>query len=108
MSYGWYIGLTGSIMKLNDTELEELLERIPLNRLVIETDAPYMGFNGCRESENEYKSRKYPNVPASLNKIFLRIYSVLKRNNQVETEDELKGILLDNVCRYFRIPLPIE
>lgn len=106
VSYGWYIGLTGSIMKLNDIELEDILQRIPIDRLVIETDAPYMGFNGCRESESEYPTRKYPNVPASLYKIFLRIYSILKKNNQIQSENQLKDILLENVCRYFRIPLP--
>ena len=33
---------------------------------MVETDAPYMGFKGCRRTEPSKRGRKYPNVPAAL------------------------------------------
>ena len=54
---------------------------VPLHRLLVETDAPYMGFKGCRSNEKKemvmndgrvFKNRakdKYPNVPAALPKV---------------------------------------
>lgn len=72
-----YIGFTGHIFSLSDEAAKEMLQMVPLTRLVIETDAPYMGFKGCREDEDKAKSRKYPNVPASLPKIASRIAELL-------------------------------
>ena len=67
----------------NDKDLimRQWLLRITLDRLMIETDAPYMGFKGCRETENidsevngillknslkkKNLTQKYPNVASS-------------------------------------------
>eukprot|EP00980_Cylindrotheca_fusiformis_P019716 scaffold6886_cov106-Cylindrotheca_fusiformis.AAC.5 len=50
---GYYIGFTGTICKKErGAPLRELLHQLPLNRLMIETDAPFMGFKkGRRSSE---------------------------------------------------------
>ena len=66
LDWGFYIGLTGHIFSLPKEELVEWLQLITLDKLVIETDAPYMGFKGCRQSEKSKKQSKFPNVPAAL------------------------------------------
>lgn len=77
VNMGCYIGLTGHIFSLPVETVNLMLQLIPLCKLVIETDAPYMGFKGCRESEEKGKSRKYPNVPAALPKIAAFIAEIL-------------------------------
>ena len=66
LNSGYYIGLTGFVLTMDQHLLREWLQLITLDRLVIETDAPYMGFKGCRTTEKKGKERKYPNVPAAL------------------------------------------
>ena len=56
-------------MKMKDEDLVLCLDMITLDKLVLETDAPYMGFKGCRSTEAAEKKRTYPNVPASLLKV---------------------------------------
>lgn len=63
-------------MTLDDQKLLQWLNMITLDKLVIETDAPYMGFKGCRSSELKEKKRTYPNVPVALVKILTRICAV--------------------------------
>ncbi len=83
MKRGYYISVSGYILKKDSDEVCKCLREgiIPLERLMIETDAPYMGFVGNKDSffEDEgesftslpSKKRKrlksqYPNVPSSL------------------------------------------
>jgi TatD DNase family protein len=73
---GFFIGLTGYVMTLDDEKLLLWLNMITLDKLVIETDAPYMGFKGCRSSESKEKKRTYPNVPVALVKVLNRICAV--------------------------------
>lgn len=52
MQRGYYISFSGYICKENSEPTVECLSCpgvIPLDRLMIETDAPYMGFPGCRD-----------------------------------------------------------
>lgn len=74
---GFFIGLTGHVFSLPLDTVQQMLKLIPLDKLVLETDAPYMGFKGCREGEDKAKSRKYPNVPAALPKIAAFIADML-------------------------------
>ena len=67
--YDAYIGVTGFMLanKQHGASLGEWLpQHVPLDRLLVETDAPYMGFKGCRKTEPKKKGSKYPNVPAAL------------------------------------------
>jgi len=50
---GYYIGFTGTICKKErGAPLRELLPSLPLEKLMVETDAPFMGFKkGRRSSE---------------------------------------------------------
>jgi TatD DNase family protein len=67
---GFYIGLTGYVMnRLQPEELMEWMKIIPSDKILLETDAPYMGFPGCRISEGgkgKKAKQRYPNVPAAL------------------------------------------
>lgn len=63
---GFYIGLTGFVIDKGQSQLPEWLRIIPDDRLVLETDAPYLGWKGCRAMEGKRKTSKFPNVPAAL------------------------------------------
>ncbi len=79
VNMGFYIGLTGYIFGMKDDStrsLKEWLEIIPQDRLVIETDCPYLGWPGCRVTEKKKKKSKFPNVPASLSIVAEEIASV--------------------------------
>lgn len=77
VSLGFYIGLTGYVINsLTSEELKRFLDLITLDRLVIETDAPYMGFKGCRKHEEKKKGQKYPNVPSALIQVAEHIATV--------------------------------
>ena len=39
---GFYIGITGIVTFKNSRKVKELVERIPLNSILLETDAPYL------------------------------------------------------------------
>ena len=46
--------------------LEASRKRIALTRVMVETDAPYLGFPGCRAACETKKKKQYPNVPSAL------------------------------------------
>ncbi|CAK4801530.1 unnamed protein product [Aphanomyces euteiches] len=68
LEMGFYIGITGFICKPHGAALQSMLKEgvVPLDRLVVETDAPYMGFPNCRAFESKAAKRQFPNVPTSL------------------------------------------
>lgn len=112
ISRGYYISVSGYILKSGDgpDEINQCLKDgiIPLDKLMIETDAPYMGFNTCRESYyniesmindefNTLKSKKrkslmkgiYPNVPAALPKVLEHVVETLNVGRKEREEEEL-------------------
>ena len=49
LSMGFYISLSGIVCKPErGKHIREIIPSIPLDRLMVETDAPYLGFKGCR------------------------------------------------------------
>lgn len=98
---GYSVSISGFIFKEEAAGICECLRDgvVPLDKLMIETDAPYMGFAGCRDrfvAKNDAfvqtlnsKKRKrllnstYPNVPSSLPAIFMK---VLEEMNTGRTE----------------------
>ena len=62
---GYYISISGHVIR-KQINLKEWLAIIPPDRLLIETDAPYLGWRGCRSTEEKKKTQNYPNVPAAL------------------------------------------
>ncbi|KAG5189512.1 hypothetical protein JKP88DRAFT_206023 [Tribonema minus] len=66
LQMGFYIGVTGFLLKKpHGNVLRGCLQQVPLDRLMVETDAPYLGFPGCRKGHSQPK-RQYPNVPSAL------------------------------------------
>ena len=121
---GYSLSVSGCIMKADGQEVRACLEEglIPLDKLMIETDAPYMGFEGCRmhylEKNAEYatslnsKKRKrlqnaiYPNVPSSLPVVLEEVVKCLnegrsKRGEDLLERDELAQITTENAIRFF-------
>mmetsp|Transcript_7655 Transcript_7655/g.11244 ORF Transcript_7655/g.11244 Transcript_7655/m.11244 type:complete len:394 (-) Transcript_7655:831-2012(-) len=126
LQHGFYIGITGFLNKQVDgaREIQEILSDgiIPLDRLMIETDAPYLGFEGCRDSYFEAegeafsslssKKRKkllkttYPNVPSSLPLVLRAVTEHLNkgRTNRGESmlsEDDVATASFNNAVRFF-------
>ena len=94
---GFYIGLTGHCLhKLQPVELEAWMKEIPLDKLFIETDAPYMGFKGCRATEANKKNQRYPNVPAALPQILNAVAVAAK-----VPPPTLAAATIRNVKRFF-------
>lgn len=50
---GWFLSLSGIITFKKSIELREVARLVPLDRLLIETDAPYLAPNSRRGKQNE-------------------------------------------------------
>ena len=84
---------------------------------MIETDAPYMGFEGCRElyleSNQEYaaslnsKKRKrllqsiYPNVPSSLPMVLVKVAECLQKKDPTITKEKVAEATTANAREFF-------
>ena len=110
LSLGCHIGFTGSIFK-DLVAAAELVSAVPKDKLMIETDAPYMGFAGCRDlyidldpaaqslpagKRKKMKKQKYPNVPSSL---LLVLEGVAKARG--EEREEVAAYTTENAKRFF-------
>lgn len=61
---GWYIGFTGVVTFKNARKAVEVVQALPLERIVIETDCPYMAPEPYRGRRND--SRYVPLVAAKI------------------------------------------
>ena len=61
---GWYLGFTGAVTFKNARKAPEVLEWVPLQRVLIETDCPYMTPEPFRGRRND--SRYVPLVAARI------------------------------------------
>ena len=87
---GWYIGFTGVVTFKNARKAVETAQSIPLDRILIETDCPYMAPEPFRGRRNEPSY-----VPLVAQKI------AALRGIPAE---EAAQAAWDNACRLFRIP----
>ncbi|KAL4172494.1 hypothetical protein KRP22_007658 [Phytophthora ramorum] len=94
----WYIGITGFICKKQGAALKEMVKLIPLDRLVLETDAPYMGFPKCRRAEPKDPKKQYPNVPSALPQVAQIVATALNRSPQ-----EIAKLTTANARRFLRL-----
>ena len=56
---GWYVGLDGPVTYKNARKALEVAEAVPLERLLIETDAPYMAPVPVRGTRNDSRNLFY-------------------------------------------------
>ena len=87
---GFYISIAGPVTYSKATELRELVSRLPLDRLLIETDCPFLSPHPHRGKRNE---------PANVRLIAQRIAEI--RNMPVE---KISQITTDNARLVFRLP----
>ena len=87
---GWYIGFTGVLTFKNARRAIEAAQAIPLDRIVIETDCPYM-------SPEPFRGRR--NDPG-------KVYRMAQKLAEIRgiTEEEAQAITLENGKRLYRIP----
>lgn len=89
---GWYIGFTGVVTFKNARRAIEAVQALPLNRILIETDCPYMAPEPHRGRRND--SRFVPLVAAKIAQI---------RGISLE---EAGAVTTENARRLFRIDPP--
>ena len=87
---GWYIGFTGVLTFKNARRAIEAAQAIPLDRIVIETDCPYM-------SPEPFRGRR--NDPG-------KVYRMAEKLAEIRgiTPEEARQITLENGKRLYRIP----
>lgn len=53
LELGFYISVSGIITFKNATAIRDIIDKIPLNRLMVETDSPYLAPHPLRGKQNE-------------------------------------------------------
>ena len=128
MKRGVYTSIAGGRASCGSDEVKKCLREgiIPMNRLMIETDAPYMGFSGNKDSffdaEGEAftslsaKKKKrlksnYPNVPSALPLVLEAVCDELNRGRKERGEpelslNELAQITTKNAMSFFGLEEP--
>ena len=56
---GWYIGIDGPVTYKNARRLIEVVREVPLERILLETDSPYMAPVPCRGERNDSAKMQY-------------------------------------------------
>lgn len=56
LDMGFYISFTNNITYKHSEILREVVDYVPIDRILIETDSPYMSPNHCRKEPNEPKN----------------------------------------------------
>ncbi|MBR4700718.1 MAG: TatD family hydrolase [Oscillospiraceae bacterium] len=87
---GWYIGFTGVVTFKNARKAVEVVRDLPLDRILIETDCPYMAPEPHRGRRND--SRWVPLVAAKIAEL------------RGLTPEEVAAATTENAKRLFRIP----
>ena len=59
LKLGFYISIAGTVTFKNAKNAKEIIEMIPLNRLLIETDSPYLAPEPVRGTRNDSRNVKY-------------------------------------------------
>lgn len=90
LELGWHISFTANITYKKSLGLREIVKAVPLERIMVETDCPYLSPEGLRGKRNE---------PAAVVEVCREIARI-------------KGLPFENVCevttqnaeRFFRLP----
>ena len=86
---GYYIGFTGVVTFKNAKKILEVVKEIPLNRMLVETDAPYMAPVPNRGKRNQSDYIKF-------------VIEKISKIKDISTE-KLSEILIDNTKNLFNI-----
>lgn len=89
VSRGWYIGFTGVLTFKNARKAIEVASSIPLERIVIETDSPYMAPVPFRGSRNDPR-------------LLIKMAEKLAEIRQISVE-EAQRVTMENGKRLYRI-----
>ncbi len=96
MSLGYYISFAGPVTFKNATNVKDAAKKVPMNRMLIETDSPYLTPTPNRGKRNEPKYVKYvAETIANLREIPLSDLVENTRNNTIELFN-LKGVEFDD------------
>ena len=89
VSRGWYIGFTGVLTFKNARKAVEVASQIPLDRIVLETDCPYMAPEPFRGKRND---------PG-------KIYRMAEKLAEIRglTVEEIHSITTENGKRLYRL-----
>ncbi|GMI33240.1 hypothetical protein TeGR_g3122, partial [Tetraparma gracilis] len=117
---GFYVGVTGFVNKPAGAAVREMLADglVPLDRLCIETDAPYMGFPGCKDAfaaasglaskeRKKLKNQQFPNTPCSLPLVLGGVTAALNAKGRdwgggELTEARVAELTTENANRLFK------
>lgn len=92
LEMGLSIGITGIItMKSRGDQLRELVSLIPPNRLLVETDAPWL-------TPSPERNQHRRNEPAFVRSVLLKLAAVRK-----EAPEILSETVYQNACRLFQV-----
>ncbi|MTV48440.1 YchF/TatD family DNA exonuclease [Heliobacillus mobilis] len=92
LDLGFYISLAGPVTYTNARQLLDIAKKVPADRLLVETDSPYLSPHPLRGKRNHSGN----------------VALVAQKVAQLREEDpeELAEQMLRNGCRLFRIPEP--
>lgn len=90
LKQGWYISFTGAVTFKNARKAIEVVENMPLDRLMIETDSPYLAPVPVRGKRNSSLNLPY----------------IAEKIGQIRgiTTEEVAALTMENGKRFFRIP----
>lgn len=84
---GFYIGVGGIVTFKNAFEVKEIVKKVPLDKLLIETDAPYLAPDPFRGKQNE---------PAYVKYTLIKLAEILNMS-----VNEIKNITTNNAYKLF-------
>lgn len=88
---GYYFGVGGTCTYKNNVELREAIKEMPLNRILLETDAPYLSPQVVRGKRNDSRNIKY--VVSELSKLKgISEEEIIKQTNQNVYDLYFKGL----------------
>ena len=89
LNLGYYIGIGGVITFKNGKKLKEVVEYMPLDKIVLETDCPYLAPEPYRGKRNDSTKLKY----------------VVEKIAEIKniTEEEVKRVTMENAKKLYRI-----
>jgi len=94
LDFGCYISISGLICRADKEgkRFKEVIKAVapPSDRLMLETDAPYMQFPGCRRLASDGAWKTFPNIPASIIQVAESVSKLLGRDLGSVGEDSFR------------------